>query len=58
MFRIGPRPNLEVEGPMRHINPTTNYIENCSLPKRFYSFPSEMTKMPLRDLSYASVKCT
>jgi len=26
--------------------------ESCSLPKQICSFPSEMTKMPLRDLSH------
>jgi len=29
--------------------------ESCSLPKQICSFPSVMTKMPLRDLRHASV---
>jgi len=33
-------------------------LEFCSLLKWFCSFPSEMTKIPLRDLSHASVLFT
>jgi len=31
------------------------FVEFCSLPKRFRSFPSEMTKLPLRMLTHTSV---
>jgi len=30
-------------------------VEFCSLPNCFCSFPNEMTKMPLRELTHASV---
>ena len=30
------------------------FIESCSLPKQICLFPSEMIKLPLRDLSHAS----
>ena len=32
------------------INMGPKIFDSCSLPKRFCSFPSEMTKIPLREL--------
>jgi len=38
-----------------NLNKIENHIVSCSLPKQFCSFPNEMTKILLRDLSHASV---